>query len=111
MFQELVPHTIIGIIGELGDPPPPPLPRVLGVNGSMTHVSGGNLGSKWVSYLTREECNLVEPGVPKSTQGDAQQGPNVVRKLMIGLGTRGGHSIIKLNTTCDQSFLPLYYMP
>ena len=25
--------------------------------------------------------------------------------------TRGGHSIVKLKTTCKQSLLPLYYMP
>ena len=25
--------------------------------------------------------------------------------------SRGGHSIVKFNTTCEQSLLPLYYMP
>ena len=25
--------------------------------------------------------------------------------------SREGHSIVKLNTTCEQSLLPLYYMP
>jgi hypothetical protein len=27
-----------------------------------------------------------------------------------GISTQGGHSIVKLNTTCEQSLLPLYYM-
>ena len=27
------------------------------------------------------------------------------------MSPRGGHSIVKLITTCEQSLLPLYYMP
>ena len=27
------------------------------------------------------------------------------------LESQGGHSIVKLNTKCEQSLLPLYYMP
>ena len=27
------------------------------------------------------------------------------------IDSRGGHSIVKLNIMCEQSLLPLYYMP
>ena len=32
-------------------------------------------------------------------------------ELCLCLKTRGYHFIVKLNTTCEQSLLPLYYMP
>ena len=43
------------------------------------------------------------------------QGPHGMRNLFyldkVGDHARGGHSIVKLNTTCETSLLPLYYMP
>ena len=39
----------------------------------------------------------------------APRTPTVI--VIRGFGSRGGHFIVKLRITCEQSLLPLYYMP